>query len=464
MDRAQTLKSVVYLGCPAADRAETEKALAGGSLSIVWADTVASAIGELQRRDLPVLLDLTSGPTVLRGAREIKNLRASTLMFAVVDARRPELTTEAVLAGMADVFARPLGGRRVANAIDRELGFVTSAPPHAIGPPEPEDLYTHSLAMREVTTLISHAGAIRAGVMIRGEDGTGRRVVARAIHALQPDPAGPFVTLDCAAFDADELEARLFGTTEPPVRDAARSLERVGRGSLVDRANGGTLYLQNVADASARVQARLARILRDREAVAAETGESAGFDLRPMAGVEPGVDEHVREGRVREDLFRRLSVLRIEVPPLRDRRADIPPLANYFVREICARLSLPPKALSRSALSLIAALPWRGNAVELRALLESVAGGVNGSRRIGIDDVLAHLRLDGGSVVFSKGGTLRQARARFEREYIASVLELHRGRISEAARALGIQRTNLYRKMRELHVGRIKRETSPIGS
>jgi two-component system nitrogen regulation response regulator NtrX len=238
----------------------------------------------------------------------------------------------------------------------------------------------------------------------------------------------------------------------------------VSRGSLVDRANGGTLYLQNVADASARVQARLARILRDREAVAAETGESTGFDVRPMAGVDPGVDDTVREGRVREDLFRRLSVLRVEVPPLRNRRADIPPLANYFVREICARLLLPPKALSRSALSLIAALPWRGNAVELRTLLESVVGEVNGSRRIGIDNVLAHLRLDGGSVVFSKGGTLRQARARFEREYIASVLELHRGRISEAARVLGIQRTNLYRKMRELRVGRIKTDTSQVGS
>jgi two-component system, NtrC family, nitrogen regulation response regulator NtrX len=464
MDCAHTVKSIVYLGCPAEERAESEKALAAGSLSIVWADSVASAIGELERRDMPVLLDLTSGPSVLRSAREIKSVRASTLMFAVVDARRPELTTEAVLAGMADVFARPLGGRRVANAIDRELAFETSA--HTVGTaqPEPEDLYTHSLAMREVSAFISRAGAMRAGVMIRGEDGTGRRVVARAIHALQAEPAGPFVTLDCAAFDADELEARLFGTAEPAVGDATRSLERVNRGSLLDRANGGTLYLQNVADASARVQARLARILRDREAVAAETGASTGIDVRPMAGVDSGVDDTVREGRVREDLFRRLSVLRVEVPPLRNRRADIPPLANYFVREICARLSSPPKALSRSALSLIGALPWRGNAVELRALLESVAGGVNGSRRIGIDDVLAHLKLDGGSVVFTKGGTLRQARARFEREYIASVLELHRGRISEAARVLGIQRTNLYRKMRELRVGRIKTDTSPVGS
>jgi DNA-binding NtrC family response regulator len=353
----------------------------------------------------------------------------------------------------------------VANAIERELGFETRAQPGGMARrPEPEDLYAHSHAMREMTPFISRAGSVRAGVMIRGEDGTGRRVVARAIHALQAEPRGSFVTLDCAAFHADELEAQLFGAAEPAVEDAAHSLERVSRGSLVDEANGGTLYLQNVADASAHVQGRLARILRDRAAVAAETGASIGFDVRPMAGVNPGVDDTVREGRLREDLFRRLSVLRIEVPPLRNRRADIPPLANYFVREICARLALTPKALSRSALSLIAALPWRGNAVELRTLLESVAGGVNGSRRIEIDDVLAHLRLDGGSVVFSKGGTLRQARARFEREYIASVLELHRGRVSEAAQVLGIQRTNLYRKMRELHVGRIKSDTSPINS
>jgi two-component system nitrogen regulation response regulator NtrX len=458
------VKSIVYLGCPAAQRAETEQALAAGSLSIIWADNAASTIGELRRRDMPVLLDLSCGPAVLRSAREIRSLRASTLMFAVVDARRPELTIEAVLAGMADVFARPLGGRSVAKAIDRELGLDASASAGGAARPEPENLYTHSLAMREVTTFISRAGVMRAGVMIRGEDGTGRRVVARAIHAVQAEPAGPFVTVDCAAFDADELEVRLFGSAGPPAGDAARSLERVSRGSLVDQANRGTLYLQNVADASARVQARLARVLRDREAFAAETGESSGFDIRPMAGVDPGVDDTVREGRVREDLFRRLSALHVEVPPLRDRRADIPALANYFVREICARLLVPPKALSRPALSIIAALPWRGNAVELRAMLESVVSEVDGGRRIGIDDVLAHLKLDGGSIVFANGGTLRQARARFEREYIASVLELHRGRISEAARVLGIQRTNLYRKIRELQIGRIKRDTSPVGS
>ena len=195
-------------------------------------------------------------------------------------------------------------------------------------------------------------------------------------------------------------------------------------------------------------------MLRDREAVLVDSDEPIALDVRPVASVDPAFDNAVQEGRVRDDLFRRLSVIRIDVPPLRQRREDIPALANYFLRDVCAALRVPPKTLSRSALALISALPWRGNGVELRTFIESVVTGLQGGRGIGLEDVLAHVRLDGGSVVFSNGGTLRQARARFERDYIAAVLEQHHGRISEAAKALGIQRTNLYRKMRSLRVTR----------
>jgi two-component system nitrogen regulation response regulator NtrX len=217
---------------------------------------------------------------------------------------------------------------------------------------------------------------------------------------------------------------------------------------------GGTLYLQNVADASTRIQARLARVLRDREAVLVESNEPVDLDVRPIAGVNPGFDSAVVDGQIRDDLFRRLSAIRIDVPPLRGRREDIPALANYFLRDVCASHRIPPKMLSRPALLLICALPWRGNAGELRLLLDSIVGGLQGGQGIGLEDVLAHVRLDGGSAVFAKGGTLRQARARFEREYIAAVLEQHHGRISDAAKTLGIQRTNLYRKMRSLRVSR----------
>jgi two-component system nitrogen regulation response regulator NtrX len=474
MSDSRSTKSVLYLGCPASERADTEKLLAAASVSVVWADSVHSALGELQRKNLPVLLDLSRGAAALQVAREIRAHSASTLMFAVVDLRRPDLTTEAVLAGMADVFARPLAGRRVANAIQRELTYESRQAGQGsdargtngqnLGPNDPlaDDLYGHSPAMRDVLALIAGAATMRAGVMIRGEEGTGRQAAARAIHAAQNGSAGAFVPVDCGAHDSDQLDTLLFGPTAGNGHPVG--LERVAKNSLLHDARNGTLYLQNVAEASTRVQTRLARVLRDREAIICDDADPAGqvgpvgrtvsFDVRPMAGVDTGFDIAVQEGRVRDDLFRRLSVIRIEMPPLRNRREDIPALANCFLRAICAASGVPPKTLSRSALALIAALPWRGNALELRTLLEGVVSGLQGGKNIGLEDVLSNVRLDGGSAVFANGGTLRQARARFEREYIAAVLEQHRGRISEAARALGLQRTNLYRKMRALRVGR----------
>lgn len=425
---------------------------------MVWADSAASALKELQRRDMPVLVDLSQGLQALEAARDIRSQRTSRPMFAVADAGRPELTKEAVLAGMADVFARPLGGRRVAGAIEREL-VCASARTGTAAEINSHDLYGQSAAMRDVLALITRAATMRAGVVLRGEEGTGRQVAARVIHDAQssagsPVSSGDFVVVDCGAHDAEQLEAELFGAVPPQHSNGggARGVEHISRASRVCDASGGTLFLKNIAEATPRVQARLARVLYDREAVLIETGETTGIDVRPMAGVDPSFDHAVHDGRIREDLYRRLSVIRIDMPPLRNRREDIPALANYLLRDICASVRVPPKTLSRPALALIAALPWRGNARELRTVLEGVVVGLQGNDVIGLEDVLAHVRLDGGAVVFARGGTLRQARTRFERDYIAAVLAQHRGRISAAARALGVQRTNLYRKMRALRV------------
>ena len=161
-----------------------------------------------------------------------------------------------------------------------------------------DDLYCLSPSMRDVSARAAHAGTLRAGVMVRGESGTGRRVVARAIHAHQPKPAR-FVAVDCAAFNPDELERELFGASaagrgvDPD--PLARDLEQVSRASRLYDAIGGTCYLRNVAAASARVQARLARVLCRRDALLAETGEPIVMDVRPVAGVEPHFDQAVRE-------------------------------------------------------------------------------------------------------------------------------------------------------------------------
>jgi two-component system nitrogen regulation response regulator NtrX len=451
------LKSVLYLGCPTSERADAEKLLGTADVSVVWADSAAYALGELQRRDLPVLLDLSRGATALQHAREIRAHRASTLMFAVVDARRPELTIEALLTGMADVFARPLGGRRVANAIERELEYESCQQGKTTGVARKSgaDLYGHSIAMRDVLALIARAATMRAGVLIRGEKGTGRQIAARAIHDQQAEPGGAFLAIDCATINPDQMDVDLFGVPGRAVTDSGvDGLEFVSRNSRLYEARGGTVYLRHLAELPARVQRRLARVLRDREVLLVETGQAVGLDVRPIAGVDPGFDGAVAEGRIRDDLFRRLSVIAIDMPPLRSRREDIPALTNYFLRETCASLRVPPRTLSRAALLLIAALPWHGNAMELRVLLEGLVTGVPAGRGIGIEDVLAHVRLDGGSSAFTGGGSLKQARVRFEREYITAVLEQHQGRISEAAKTLGIQRTNLYRKLRSLPVAR----------
>jgi len=454
------VRPVLYIGCPPEERVDAERRLAAADLSIVWVDNSAGAVAELQRKaDMPVLLDLSRGAAALQIARELRENRPGVLLFAVVDNRRPDLTTEAVLTGVADVFARPPTARRLSHAIERETREEHGAALGHVSPSLSSDgLYSQSPSMRDVTTLMSRAAAMRAGVTIRGEEGTGRQIVARAIHGAQAGSTA-FISVDCGAHDGDELEAELFGATARARTGHgavdARGLERISQHGRLYAAIGGTLYLKNIADASTRVQMRISRLLRDREAVLVEGGATIGVDLRPMAGVDPGIDAAVNEGRVRDELFRRLSVIRIDMPPLCHRREGIPALANYFLREVCRECRIPPKTLSRPALSLIAALPWRGNAVELRMLLEAIVASPGGGKGISLEDVLAQVKLDGGSAAFKeRGGTLRQARARFEREYIAQVLEQHRGRITEAAKALGIQRTNLYRKLRSLRVER----------
>src|SRR4051812_41510833 len=183
------MKSVLYVGCPSSERADTEQLLASADLSIVWADNCGGAVAELQRKnDMPVLLDLSRGAGALQIARDHREQRPGVVLFAVVDNRRPDLTTEAVLTGVADVFARPPAARRLSSAIEREMRDEQS-PARAHGGAGAESLYGQSPSMGEVTTLISRAAAMRAGVTIRGERGTGRQVVARAIHIAQTDAA-----------------------------------------------------------------------------------------------------------------------------------------------------------------------------------------------------------------------------------------------------------------------------------
>ena len=309
--------------------------------------------------------------------------------------------------------------------------------------------------MRQVMEQVSRAAAESVHVLVSGEVGTGRETIAREIHARGRSSAGPFVKVDCAKSSPQELEGILFATSGLAYQVATdrRSFERVRPPAQLYQSKGGTLFLQNVIDLPAKIQLRLARVLRDREVVIMDVGTRVELDHRVITAGDASLDAAVHDGRILPDLHRRLSAFRLDVPPLRDRREDIPELAAHLVSTLCARAGIPCKQLSDGAKSMLAALPWRGNAKELSKLLEVLTFRVPGPA-IGLDDVLANVKLDGQPVWFAAVGSLREARARFESEYIAAVLAQHHGRIPEAAKTLGIQRSNLYRKLRRLKVPR----------
>jgi DNA-binding NtrC family response regulator len=315
-----------------------------------------------------------------------------------------------------------------------------------------------SPSMRTVMDLVQRAAAGRCGILICGERGTGREMVARAIHAHGSNRNAPFIKIDCADSTPEDIELELFGVINKRSGSGAperRSLERLGKHCRLHDAADGILFLESATELPARVQARLVRVLRDREVFVDDGREPVPLDVRPVASVDGTIDAALEEGRIRTDLHERLSLMRIDVPALRQRREDIPVLATHFLKELCKSNGQPIKTLTRPALTLLAALPWRGNAPELKGLLERLILLVP-QGLIRLEDVLAHTQLEGSISPTGLDATLRQARAKFERDYIAAVLQHQHGRIAEAARVLGIQRTNLYRKMRRLNLTRVK--------
>jgi two-component system response regulator HydG len=288
-------------------------------------------------------------------------------------------------------------------------------------------------------------------LLMCGEPGTGRETVARAIHALAREAAGgKFITLDCVSDAPAELERQLFGASGDVAGADKQSAVKVTPESAVARAQRGTLFLRHITEAPARVQARLARLLRDREVVIQR--EAIELDVKVIASADPNVSEAASDGRLRRDLYDRLSQERIDVPPLRRRREDMPQVVMYLLRNVNSRLG-KEHTLSRSALALLAALPWPGNARELTAVLERTASG--GPSVLHVDALLAHMAFASQSAApVDEGLTLRAARARFERDCISAALIKNHGRVGDAARDLGIQRTNLYRKVRQLKVPR----------
>lgn len=424
--------------------------------SAVGAATLARAVEDLKGcRAEACLVDLTSHPFVAQ-VRQLCAEHPDLPLVGIVDPSNPAAAGEAVQSGLSELLPWPFEDADISLALTNvrdRAPLIPRDPEASVTGSEP--VFAQSAVMRDVVEKAVVQAASRAGLMLCGEPGTGRSTLAEMIHRLA-GASRPFEHVDCSDGSPEDVERRLFGVVlpRPSGRNGQAPTLRVGEGGALVTARGGTLYLTNVTELPARVQSALARLLRDREAWLGNGRTLVDLDVRPIAAFDAaGGDEAVDDGRLQGDLLERVSQSRIDVPPLRRRREDIPALAAWKLRRACREAGVATKAFSRSAFSLLAALPWHGNGRELDDVLGRTIHSVPRAV-VQIEDLLAHTSLDGLSARVETGVTLREARARFERDCISAVLRRHHGRVGEAAKALGIQRTNLYRKVRQLKVPR----------
>jgi two-component system nitrogen regulation response regulator NtrX len=309
-----------------------------------------------------------------------------------------------------------------------------------------------SYVMAQLREQVAMAAPTNGRVLIYGENGTGKELVARSVHALSRRRGGPFVEVNCAAIPEELIESELFGHTRGAFTGA--TADRRGKFELAD---GGTLFLDEIGDMSVKTQAKVLRALQEQvvEPVGGATG--VRVDVRVLAATNKDLPTEIRLGRFREDLYFRLNVIPIFVPPLRDRADDILRLADYFMTELAREYGRRPKRFDAGAATGLRSYRWPGNVRELRNVIERLMIMVPGDT-ITLGDLTF---LDGShaGIVHAPGpvAPLHEARDRFERDYILRALAAQQGNISRTADALGVERSNLYRKMRAFGIAPARR-------
>jgi DNA-binding NtrC family response regulator len=448
---------VLFVATGPRDRGVVPDRLSRMGIPVTRTRDTADALHALNAHRFAVcIIDLAEERAAIASIRTLRAQHGRLTIVGIIDSTRPLAAAEAIHAGVSELLPWPFDSRDVAVLISNARdGFAVAATPDPSAESARDHLIAHSPAMREVLDAIAVAAEGRGGVLICGEPSTGREAVARAIHARSGNDPVAFVCVECRSASPDELETALFGVPAERLTSGGqrRTVERIARPSAVYQARGGTLFLKDLAEAPARTQAKLARLLRDGEAALPEKRSIVDLDIRLIAALDPHPEAGLADGRFRGDLYDRLRQVRIDMPPLRRRQQDIPLLAARFLRELAGRERSTAPRFTRSSMALLSALPWPGNGRELRAVVEALVR-LADKPVIELDDVFGHVRLSGSATPLDPEGTLREARMRFEREWISAMLLKHKGRVGDAARALGIQRTNLYRKVRQLKVAR----------
>jgi two-component system nitrogen regulation response regulator NtrX len=416
-------------------------------------EEAASGIEALQIvRDRPpdaVLLDLRmpemDGLETLRQMRE----RGYEMPVLVVSGHADVPTAvEATRRGAFDFFEKPLERDRILlslrNAVEAwRLRKEVAAQPRAEG--GANALVGTSTAVRKLRETIERAAPTPATVLVTGESGTGKELVARALHDLSPRRDQPFVRVNCAAIPEELIESELFGHEKGSFTGAVR--KQIGKFVAAD---GGTIFLDEVGDLSARAQAKVLRVLEsgDVEPVGAEKG--ARVDVRVVAATNRSLEEAIREGRFREDLFYRLNVVPIRTPPLREHLEDLEILVEHFARSFTESANYRRKTLSPAALALLAKQPWKGNVRELRNVVERLLilapGDVVEER-----DVAAVVGGAGPELAQAFYGlrTLKEFREQAEKLFLMQKLDENAWNVTRTAEAIDTPRSNLYKKLEQ---------------
>jgi DNA-binding NtrC family response regulator len=321
-----------------------------------------------------------------------------------------------------------------------------------------------SAVMRELRERVRLAASANAPVLVTGERGTGKELVARAIHDGSKRAQGPLEKLNCAAVPAELIESELFGHEAGAFTGASR----MRRGKF-ERAHGGTLFLDEVGDMPTPMQAKLLRVLQEGEIERVGGHEVVKVNVRIVAATNRDLQADIAAGRFRADLFDRLNVVPIHMPPLRSRREDVPSLTGSFLPAACEANDRAPKTLTPAAMQLLVRHPFPGNVRELKNLVERLVI-LTPDEVIDENDVRAVLPAGGASGgksdgYYTPGTALRDMLEAVERDLIVRALEHHRGNATHAARDLGLERSHFYKKMRALGIRRpgAEGEDEPAG-
>ena len=320
-----------------------------------------------------------------------------------------------------------------------------------------ENIVGDSDAMKQVFEIVQQTAPTQASVLIQGPSGTGKELVAQAIHRLSTRAKGPFVAVHCAALSATLLESELFGHEKGAFTGAA--VQRKGRFEMAD---GGTLFLDEISEIDPAIQVKLLRVLEERRFERVGGEETIETDIRVIAATNRNLRDYVAQGKFREDLYFRLNVVDIMLPPLAERTGDIPLLADRFLKEYCAKNGKPIDGMTPDAMNLLAAYAWPGNVRELRNTIEKMVV-LSRTERLSARDVPANIReaVKGPGASVSRMPVLTSGSlAETERQKIEAVLAKNGDNKTRAAEELGISRRTLHRKLREYHGGEESGEES----